>query len=302
MIRRWGFACMLEGKTSYRYVRADHFTVVRWRETILHNLSETIGIINWCKLYGIKMFRINSKLIPLATHPTTIDKGFIWEKLSKKLLLVGSLIKKSDIRVSTHPQHFTILNSPEQSVVNGSIRDIVYNYSLLKNMGLDHFDIVLHVGGVYGDKDASRERFIRNWQKVPQEIRGHIRLENDDKSWTVEDVLSICEELNIPMVLDWHHHICNDDGQAMTKWRLERVFQTWDTVGTIPKVHLSSPRSLEKPRPHSTYINIDYVDWILRLIESNPREVDIMVEAKAKNLAMIRVQTEWMAKMYGLII
>ncbi len=143
--------------------------------------------------------------------------------------------------------------------------------------------LILHLGGVFGDKEATVQRFKDNYAKLPQGVKNRVVLENDDVSWSVHDLLPICEELNIPLCLDFHHHnIIFDSNQIRegTKDIMDlypRILQTWRRKGITPKMHYSEPtpqavtgrqRRKHNPRPFT--------------LPPCPADMDLMIEAKDK--------------------
>jgi UV DNA damage endonuclease len=178
-----------------------------------------------------------------------------------------------------HPSQVVNINSPTEEVVKTSIKDLIYHYNILNNLGVPDFDIIIHVGGVYGDKVAAMKRFIRIFNKLPEQLRNHIVLENDDKSYNINDVMKIHKYCGMPVVLDFHHHVCNNNGLELD---LKAVFDTWGNK--IPKIHMSSPKSDKEFRSHSEYININSCKNFLK--QAEPFTYDIMVEAKGKDNAV----------------
>ena len=114
--------------------------------------------------------------------------------------------------------------------------------------------------------------------------------ENDDKIFNAKDVLSLCKKINRPMVLDYHHHICNpcDNIDDM----LGKIFDTWKDIR--PKVHFSSPKNKTKRnfRSHHDYINSDDFIQFIEKVKKYNVDIDIMIEAKAKDDALFRLVRE----------
>ena len=250
------------------------------------NLENTLRILKYNLALGIDVYRLTSKLIPLATHKELSAWDYKSE-LKEYFLQVGNFIRQYDFRISAHPDHFTLLNPINENVLTDSIRDLDYHVNVYEAMGLyDYkYKLVLHVGGLYGDKSKSIERFMNNFIKLPERIRNRIILENDDKSYTAADVLEICEQLDIPMVLDVHHHNCNNNGENLMDI-LPRVFDTWKRETDVPKLHFSSSKSCSDVRSHSDYINFDDFISFIKTSATINRDIDIMIEAKMKDNAL----------------
>ncbi len=159
-------------------------------------------------------------------------------------------------------------------------------------MGLDeNYKLVLHVGGEYGNKEESKKRFISRYFSLPSDIKKRIILENDDKIYNIRDVLDICLNLNIPMVLDVHHHICNNNGENLSE-HLPSIFSTWKNCTFPPKIHFSSPKSIKEKRNHADYINTEAFVEFLSIAKSLHTSFDVMLEAKCKDLALIKLSNE----------
>jgi UV DNA damage endonuclease len=173
------------------------------------NIANTKRIIKYNDAYGIKLYRLTSKLIPLATHRELSDWN--WKSdLKNDFKELGECIRETSIRVGTHPDHFTLLNSPRREVLEASIRDLEYHCSMFELMGLDSsYKMVLHIGGVYKDKKESIKRFYEGFNMLDKRIKSRIILENDDKMFNAAEVLEISNRLGVPMVLDVHHDRCN---------------------------------------------------------------------------------------------
>lgn len=140
--------------------------------------------------------------------------------------------------------------------------------------------------GQYKEKHAALSRFYENFGQLSDPLRLRIVLENDDKVYTVTEVLALCEKLGRPIVLDVHHHRCNNDGENLRNlW--PRIVTTW--AGEVPKIHISSPKSEKEYRSHADYINPADIIPFLRMAREMNRDLDIMVEAKQKDKAMFRL-------------
>lgn len=260
----------------------------RLYQVILSNLKDLREIILYNIKNNIHFYRLSSAMIPLATH-NEVDFDYItpYKDLYKE---IGLLIKNSHMRVDFHPNQYCVLNSISLSIVKNTVEILEYHASLLKSFNVDNPLILLHVGSSAGGKRASITRFINNFKKLPVEIRKMIALENDDKVFMIEDVLEICEKLDIPCVVDYHHYICNHDMDI--NQLIERVINTWN--GKVPKMHFSSPKSKLKKefRSHHDYINSDEFISFLNVLKKYDTDVDIMLEAKAKDEALFKLVRE----------
>jgi UV DNA damage endonuclease len=297
MIFRLGFVAMTLGLencspsgtvtyATYKALNDENARRVRLAWVSKSNIENTLRILKYNSALDIEVYRLTSKLIPLATHSEVTDWDYCTE-FRDELKGLGEYIRSKDLRISAHPDHFTILNPINTEILEASIRDLDYHVNLFESLGLHdyRYKLVLHVGGVYGDKERAIERFKQNFIRLPDRIGKRIILENDDKSYTAAEVLSICEELHIPMVLDVHHHQCVNNGEQIHELLLA-IFKTWDKEVDIPKVHFSSPKSQKEFRSHSDYINYsDFMEFI-NVAKIINKDIDIMLEAKMKDKAL----------------
>lgn len=239
---------------------------------------------------GIGAFRIMSPLFPRMTHP---EVGYSLadlpdcDTIANLLCATRSLAQLQDIRLSFHPDQFVVLSSPHRAVVANSIRELEYQAWLAEAVGADVIN--LHAGGVYGDKSLALRRFCQVFADLPENVRSRLTLENDDVSYTVSDLLPVCEKLSIPLVYDVHHHRCKPDGLSVEE-ATSLADATWQNLGREQYCHLSSPRAGwggSDRKPHADYINPADVPICWR-----ERIMTVDIEAKAKELAVVRLMND----------
>lgn len=237
--------------------------------------------------------RLSSEMFPFASHK---EYGYRLAPFASEVLAeAGRVIAELGHRVSVHPGQFTQLGSPKNEVVESSIRDLEYHSEMLRLLQLPPQQdrdavMILHMGGVFGDKEATLNRFRENYQPLSQDIKNRLVLENDDVSWSVHDLLPICEELNIPLVLDFHHHnIIFDSSQVREGTQditglFDRIKATWIRKGINQKMHYSEPTpsaiTNRQRRKHS--------DRVSTLPPCDPT-MDLMIEAKDKEQAVFEL-------------
>ena len=204
-------------------------------KVIMSNFHNLLEILKYNVSNKIDFYRMTSALIPLATHP--LVKYEVFEKYKKEFLAIGNYIKKHNLRVDIHPDQFCVLNSINEDVVSSSINILNFYYNMLKAMKLETH-IILHVGGKTLGKKEGIKRFKKNFKRLNSNLQKLIVLENDDKVYNIKNVLKICKELNIPMVLDYHHFLCNRTNEKIEDY-INDIFDTWGHQ--IPKIHFSSP-------------------------------------------------------------
>lgn len=274
---------------TYTNYERLNYTVDNLLETLKNNLEALEKIIEYNVSNNYHFYRLTSKLVPLATH-NKINYDYITPYI-KKYKTIGKLINDNKIRVDTHPDQYTVLNSMNKKVVDNTIEILEYHYKILNALNIKNKIILLHIGSSSAGKKASITRFINNFNKLPVYIKKCIAVENDDKIYNAVDTLNLCKRLNIPMVLDYHHHICNNDGHNIKDY-LKDIINTWKNK--TPKIHYSSPKSKLKKeiRAHSEYINSDEFIEFINILKEFDTDIDIMLEAKAKDDAIARLVRE----------
>ena len=256
----------------------------RSSDLALQNTRDLIEIIKWNHKNGFKLFRMTSDLIPWASE-FSLSSMPDYRKISILLNGAGSLAAKYGQRITSHPGPFNVLVSPNERVVNNTIRDLSIHGEIFDLMGLSrtpYNKINIHCNGVYGDKQSAMDRFCKNFERLPESVQTRLTVENDDKAsmYSVKDLMYIHERIGIPIVFDYHHHkFCTGD---MTEQEaLELAMSTWGDIK--PVVHYSESRTLEdetaKPQAHS--------DYIYSKIDTYGHDLDIVVEAKAKELTVL---------------
>ena len=254
-------------------------------ETILENSRSLIAAVTYCRLHNIGSFRVNSRFFPLKTHPDvhyTLEELPDYEDISANLSRVQGYSVQHDIRLTFHPDQFTLLSTPKQDVLNRSIEELLYHNEMAEMIGADVINI--HGGGGYGDKPAALARLQENIQGLPDSLRSRLTLENDDRTYTPKDLLPVCTSMGIPLVYDVHHHRCYPDGLSEEN-ATEMALKTWNRE---PLFHLSSPKhgwQSENPRPHSDMIDPDDFPqcWLTK-------KITVEIEAKAKEQAIAGLQ------------
>lgn len=272
---------------TYTYYKTleESAAIKRLDEIIRSNFSDLKKILYYNKQNEIQFYRLTSNLIPLATHPNiSCDFYHIYQKELKE---IGTLMKDYHMRVDTHPNQYCVLNSTNSDVVCSSINILKDQYDMYQTMGING-KIILHIGGGTYGKKAGINRFIKNFQLLPESLQNSILLENDDKLYTVSDVLMVCEKLKIPMVLDYHHHLCNPCEEELTEL-LDRIYDTWKNETLSIKMHFSSPKNKQEFRSHNTYIDLDSFLSFLKILKKKNQDVDVMLEAKGKDEALFRL-------------
>lgn len=274
---------------TYTNYLNNNYSVDKLIDITSNNLEALEKIITYNIKNNIHFYRLTSKLVPLATHDK-IKYDYI-TSLKDKYKKIGELINKYNLRIDTHPDQYAVLNSMNNKIVKNTVEILKYHYNILDALKIKNKIIILHVGSGTCGKKASITRFINNFKKLPSYIQKCIAVENDDKIYNIIDVLYLCNTLNIPMVLDYHHYVCNNNGEKLEDY-IKEIMDTWSNIN--PKFHFSSPKSnLKKEfRSHHDYINSDDFIKFINMLKIYNKDVDIMLEAKAKDDALSRLVRE----------
>lgn len=273
--------------SRYSKINSEEERLKKLKEVTYSNLEALEVILNYNIGHKIHFYRITSNLIPLATHP---DVMWDYKKYFRQdFLKLGNIIKKSNMRVDSHPDQFNVINSTRESVIQSTLINLSNSVDIFELMDYKLGKMVIHIGSSQGGKEESIKRFIRNFNNFPRRIQERLILENDDKVFTAKDVLQICKNLKVPMVLDIHHHNCKNEGEDIGDL-LDDIFNTWNDESIPPKLHFSTPKEFENDRKHADYIDADNFVSFIKLVKSKVnRDMDVMIEAKKKDKAMLKL-------------
>ena len=256
-------------------------------DLVLQNVSDLEKIIDWNESNGIKLYRMSSEMFPWATEYEFTELKD-WKEISIILKKCGDKATKYGQRLTFHPGPFNVLTSPKESVVLNTIKDLEVHGRIMDAMGLSKtpYNVInIHCNGVYGDKKSAMDRFITNFQRLSESVKNRLTIENDDKAsmYSVRDLMYIHEKTGIPIVFDYHHHqFCT--GDLSEEDALKLASQSWPK-GITQLTHYSESKALHennsklKPQAHSDYINT--------LPDTYGVDIDIEIEAKAKDLAIL---------------
>ncbi len=255
-------------------------------ELTLQNCKDLGKIIDWNILNGYKIFRVSSGLAPWKSEYNWADLKDL-DEIKMYLHSAGVKAKTHNLRITSHPGPFNVLTSPHEHVVDNCINDLSMHGDVFDMMGLYHSPynkINIHIGGAYGDKQSAMKRFCKNFKRLPKSVKSRLTVENDDKAsmYSVKDLYyGVYNRIGIPIVFDYHHHkFCT--GDLTEEEALCMAVETWGDIK--PVVHYSESRSKEqldesiRPQAHS--------DYVINKINTYGHELDVMVEAKAKELAV----------------
>ncbi|MEI7855976.1 MAG: UV DNA damage repair endonuclease UvsE [Methanomicrobiales archaeon] len=277
---RIGYPCINRsiGCTASHTFRLASYTEERLKETVNGNLFCLQKILEYNSKQGMLFFRITSDLVPFASHAVCT---FPWqEHFAGAFRQIGEYVRKHGFRISMHPDQFVLLNAPDQGVFQRSIADLEYQTQVLDLMGLDMTaKVQIHVGGVYGDKPLSMDRFVMKYDQLDAGIRKRLVIENDERLYSINDCLAIHERTGIPVIVDSFHHALNNNGERFEDL-IEPVRATWKGDDGIPMIDYSSQEPGKRTGAHAEHIVPG--DFRQFLHETQPADFDIMFEIKDK--------------------
>jgi UV DNA damage endonuclease len=287
----------------------------RWQSGphLRHSVEAMHGVLGYLERHDIRMYRMTAALAPYATHPDMPQFHRQVGEAEAELAALGARARELDVRLSTHPSQYIVLNSEDPDVRAGAVRDVELQTQLLDTMELGpEAVIVLHVGGAAGGFDAAMDRFLAGFEQLSERARERLVIENDDRTFGLCHVLQLHERTGLKVVWDILHHHCNDPDGIPDREALERALATWPE-GVTPKIHFSSPKTameekrrrvgrrvertwvLPQLRAHADVIDPIAFEHFLRDTAAG-LELDVMLEAKAKDLALLRLRDQMAAR------
>jgi UV DNA damage endonuclease len=256
-------------------------------EVTAENLKSTRRMLFYNIAHEIELYRLSSSIVPLATHPEVI-----WDFVTpfqKEWQELGDIIRRHQLRVSFHPNQFTLFTSPKNKITDNAVIDMEYHYRMLEAMSVEKDSALnIHIGGAYGDKVETIQRFHQNLKKLPEHIKKVMTLENDDKTYNADETLLACEKESIRFVFDYHHHMANL-GEISLAEILSRTVTTWEETNLPPKIHVSSPKSEKAYRSHADFVDVEFLMPLIGALKELKVDVDFMIEAKKKDMAMLQL-------------
>jgi UV DNA damage endonuclease len=288
----------LKSHDSRRWQNGPHLSV---------SLMYLRDILRYLADHGIPMYRVSSDIAPYMTHPQMPQFHDQIEECVEELALVGQLAREAGIRLSFHPAQHVVLNSPDSSLAKRSVADVTAQATILDAMGLGPEAVVItHLGGVYGNREVSRQRFVQAYDTLPETTRRRLVLENDDSRFGIDDTVWVHQRSGVRLVFDNLHHRLNNPTGLSPREALATCLATWPP-GVRPKVHFSSPRtewlvirnagaSIPEVRHtrwsyHADYVNpFEFIDFLL--MANGLPDFDVMLEVRAKDLALLQLRKD----------
>ena len=262
---------------------------------ILDNLKDILTMIDWNESNGIRVFRLSSEIFPHMSNPLAPDYDFDFAK--PLLKQIGDKAKQLGHRITFHPGQYNVVGTPNPDMFKKTCLDLKYHADMLDlmDMGKDSV-IVIHGGGVYGNKSATITRWCEQFLKLPECVKSRLVIENCEKNFSVIDCLEVSRRINIPVVFDTHHFECYkilhpDEEFLEPEMYIQAILETWERRDIKPKFHVSEQGS-GKCGHHSDFIKV-LPTYLLEIPEIYGIPIDIMIEAKMKEQAIFKLYEKY---------
>ena len=283
---RIGYPCInwTIGCKGDRTFRLRSYSDKRLIDTVGNNITCLSEMLKFNVKHQILFFRITSDIVPFASHPVC---RFDWQKhFEKQFEAIGDFIRQHEMRISMHPDPFILINPIDKKILERSHRELAYNTEILDLMGLDtSAKIQIHIGGVYGDKKRSIQRFISRFEKLEKATKSRLVIENDDKRYGLKDCINIHETIGVPVLFDLFHHEINNRGETISQ-AFELFTQTWKERDGLPMVDYSSQERGKIKGRHAEAIDLDHFKNFLEM--TKPFDFDLMLEIKDKEKSAVK--------------
>jgi len=259
-------------------------------ELALQNLRDLHTILEWNLENDIYFYRLSSDIIPWASEYSLEELpnfGAIHAAAAK----AGNFAREHGMRLTSHPGPFNKLASPKERVFELTKKDLSVHGDLFDLIGLPrtpYAKLNIHVGAAYGDKPMALDNFCRNFERLPENVRSRLTVENDDKTSlysTLELYEGVYKRIGIPIVFDYHHHMLHPGGQTEQE-ALELALSTWGDIK--PVVHYAESRSLEHNNP-KIKANA-HSDSYWNKINLYNLDLDVMLECKHKEIGLYKMR------------
>jgi UV DNA damage endonuclease len=261
------------------------------KSKITQNLKDVLTMMDWNEENGIKFFRLSSEMFPHKSNPRVDDYDF--DFALDLLKQIGEKSKKYNQRLTFHPGQYNVVGTPNEKTFKQTCVDLKYHADVLDLMGLDNNSVmVVHGGGMYGDKELTKDRWCEQYQMLPENVKKRLVLENCEKSFSIRDCIYVSKKIGIPIVFDTHHFECYklmhpNENFAKPEVYMSLVLQSWINRGIKPKFHVSEQGS-GRCGHHSDYIEV-MPYYLLEIPAKYNIDIDIMIEAKMKEQAIFKL-------------
>ena len=281
-------------------------------EKCLQNCNDLLTMIDWCYKtptkdgpeVPVRVLRLSSDMLPHLCNPKLIVNydGDVYDKVMSTvdplLKQVGSIVRKKGIRLTFHPGQYNVVGTPHEDKFVNTIGDLKWHAEVLDRIGCDNDSVmVVHGGGVYGDKPKTMHRWVTNYERLPMSVKRRLVLENCEKCFNIEDCLWISERTGVPVVFDTHHFTCYNQLHPRESLKdadhyIPLILETWKKRNIKPKFHISEQRCGSNVGAHSDYIET-IPKYLFDIYTKYQVDIDIMIEAKCKDLAIKKLYEKY---------
>lgn len=263
------------------------------------NLENVYRILMWNEKHGLRFYRMSSNMFPHCSNPKVIPDGekyaYDIEVFRDQCVKIGKFAKKYGHRLTFHPGPYNVVGTPNPDAFSKTVIELSLHADILEMMGLDQDSImVVHGGGVYGDKEKTIKRWARQFHQLPENVQKRLVIENCEKCYSPLDMLRLSDLTGCPVVFDTHHHACyHDKVESLPdpSTFMKDVLETWYRRGIRPKCHISEQAVGKRVGAHSDYVKC-IPGYLLDLVYDGV-EIDMMIEAKKKELAVQRLYDKY---------
>ena len=302
MSKRLGYPCInlqltSQGiRTSRKMIKKTFQThgIKYASELALQNARDLVKIIDWNNRHGIKLFRFSSAMFPWMSEYDLKDLPD-YQKIKTLMNGAGHIAKKGGQRLTVHPGPFNQLASVNKFVVKKTIKELNQHgemMDLLLQPRTNQAKINIHIGCATGGKEAAAQRFCENFQKLDESVKTRLVVENDDKPslFTTMDLHEMVHKvIDIPITFDYHHHWCNPGEGYNEEQALKLAASTWPK-GIRQCTHYSSAKQVYEDESAKI---VKHADYIYNEINDYGLDIDVVIEAKAKEMAIIKYQKDF---------
>jgi len=265
------------------------------KEKIIQNLEDVLSLMDWNEQNGIKVFRLSSELFPHKSNPKV--ENYTFDFALSLLKQIGERSRKYNQRLTFHPGQYNVVGSPNKQSFDQTNNDLTYHADVLDLMGTSQDSVmVVHGGGVYGNKEATLQRWCEQFKMLSENVQRRLVLENCEKCFSIEDCIKVSKQIGVPVVFDTHHYACYcqlhpDEQFKDPSEYMPDILASWTNRGIKPKFHVSEQGS-GRTGHHSDFIEV-IPDYLLEIPGKYGIEIDIMIEAKAKEQAILRLYQKY---------
>jgi UV DNA damage endonuclease len=281
-----GYPCknLSVGCVGSKTFRLKSYSEERLVATVQNNLHCLLEMLQFNAAHKVLFFRVTSDLVPFASHPVCrLD----WREVFKETFSeIGTFIRLHHMRISMHPDQFTLINSRDTEIFKRSVSELLYHAGVLDALGLDDTaKIQIHVGGLYSDRKASVDRFVERFETLDGAIKKRLVVENDDTRFTLADCAEVSRLTGLPVVFDLFHHMLLNRGEALLD-ALHCASQTWGAGDGLPIVDYSLQKPGGRKGKHAQHLEEKGFEVFLE--QTGNTDFDLMLEIKDKEQSALK--------------